>query len=390
MRRTISIVVAAVLTIAVVATIVVAVSGGSPKRKLVIVRGAIDSEKKQFFDDPRVKAVFAKHGFDVQMVPAGSRAIATTFDLSKYDFAFPAGSPAAEKIRTDRKITASYVPFFTPMVVATFTPIAQLLAKAGVAHDRGGSWTLDVKGFLHMVKNNTRWDSLPGNTTYPSTKHIFITSTDIATSNSAAMYASIASYVANNNSPVDSPVQVDGVVNDVSPLFLKQGYTEQSSESLFEDYLSIGIGKTPMEIIYEAQYVARAAANDGSIQPTMVLMYPDPDVFSKHTLVPLTANGDAVGRLLTNDPSLQQLAVDNGFRTAKPAAFADFVKQHNVAAVQTQLLNVIDPPTYDNLEALINRIVAALHATLGPRNTPPATDPNTAPVSSSTQRSGKP
>ena len=130
------------------------------------------------------------------------------------------------------------------MVVATFTPIAQLLAKAGVAHDRGGSWTLDVKGFLHLVKNNTRWGSLPGNTTYPSTKYIFITSTDVATSNSAAMYASIASYVANNNSPVDSPAQVDGVVNDVSPLFLKQGYTEQSSESLFEDYLSIGIGKT--------------------------------------------------------------------------------------------------------------------------------------------------
>ncbi|HYL52731.1 MAG TPA: hypothetical protein VEZ15_12235, partial [Acidimicrobiia bacterium] len=176
MRRTISIVVAAVLTIAVVATIVVAVSGGSPKRKLVIVRGAIDSEKKAFFDDPRVKAVFAKHGFDVQVVPAGSRAIATTFDLSKYDFAFLAGSPAAEKIRTDRKITVSYVPFFTPMVIATFMPIAQLLARAGVAHDRGGSWTLDVKGFLHMVKNNTRWDSLPGNTTYPSTKYIFITS----------------------------------------------------------------------------------------------------------------------------------------------------------------------------------------------------------------------
>jgi hypothetical protein len=389
-RRTISIVVAALLAIAVIATIVVAASGSSDK-KLQIVRGAIGSEKKPFFDDPRVKAAFAKHGLDVQTDPAGSRAIATSFDLSKYDFAFPAGAPAAQKIRTDRRITASYVPFFTPMAVATFAPIVQLLAKAGVAHDRGGWWTLDVKGFLDLVKRNTRWNDLPGNTTYASTKFMFISSTDIATSNSAAMYASIASYVANGNSPVDSPVQVDGVVNNVSPLFLKQGYTEQSSESLFEDYLSIGIGKTPMEIIYEAQFVARAAANDGSIQPNMVLMYPDPDVVSKHTLVPLTANGDTVGRLLTSDPTLQQLAVENGFRTAKPAAFADFVHKHNVT-VQPQLLNVIDPPTYDNLEALISRIVAALHATLGPRATPPATsDSFTAPASTtSTQRSGSP
>ena len=51
-------------------------------------------------------------------------------------------------------------------------------------------------------------------------------------------------------------------------------------------------------------------------------MYPSPDVLSKHTLVPLSSAGDTIGRLLTDDPTLQQLAVENGFRsTSKPDAF---------------------------------------------------------------------
>src|SRR5262249_58949802 len=102
----------------------------------------------------------------------------------------------------------------------------------------------------------------------------------------------------------------------------------------------IGIGKTPMVMIYESQFVARAAAKDGAIKPGMVLVYPDPEIVSKHTLVPLTPNGDAVGRLLTTDPTLQQLAVKYGFRTADPGAFDRFVAAANVKTAP-QLLDVI-------------------------------------------------
>jgi hypothetical protein len=382
--------VAAVLGIAVITTVVLAV-GGHSKKKLIVVRGVIGSEKKPFFDDPRVQKALAKHGYDAQVDTAGSRAIATTVDLSKYDFAFPAGTPQAEKIRTDHHISTSYVPFFTPMAIATFSDIAHILEKAGVTHPHNGYWTLDMKAYLDLVKRNVRWNQLAGNTTFPSTKKVLITSTDITTSNSAAMYAAIASYVANNNNVVDSPDSVRSIVDTVSPIFLEQGYTEQSTEAPFEDYLSIGEGKSPMVMIYEAQFVARAAAHDGSVRPNMVLMYPDPGLLSKHTLVPLTANGDAIGRLLTDDPELQQLAVENGFRTAKPDAFASFVRQSNVT-VEPQLLNVIDPPTYDNLEQLIRQIDAALHANLGPRTSPPATTESitTSAPSVATQRSGSP
>jgi hypothetical protein len=343
--------------------------GGSSTANLRVVHGVIGSEKKPFFEDVKVKQAFAKKGFDVQVDTAGSRAIATTTDLSKYDFAFPAGTPAAVKIQRDRKIGTTYVPFFTPMAVASFTSIANLLAGAGVTRQTAGGWTLDMKAFLALTAASKRWSDLPSNTTYPVTKQILITSTDIATSNSAAMYAAIASYVANGNNVVAGPDDVPKVTAAVNPLFTRQGFAESSSEEPFNDYLSIGIGKTPMVMIYEAQFVDRAAAHDGSIRPDMVLMYPDPDVVSKHTLVPLNSTGDTVGRLLGEDPELQRLAIVHGFRTANRAAFNDFVTRNKVN-VAPDVLNVIEPPTYETLEALINELSDALHGTTTTRSHP--------------------
>jgi hypothetical protein len=241
------------------------------------------------------------------------------------------------------------------MSIATFTIIGDLLVKAGAATVSGGVYTLDVKGFLTLVADKKRWTDLPGNTTFQAGKRILITSTDPTKSNSAAMYIAIASYVANGGNVVENPSQAATVLPVVSPLFLGQGFTESSTEAPFNDYLSIGMGKDPMVMIYEAQYLAAESAKNGSITSAMALMYPSPTVLSKHTLVPLTANGDAIGRLLVNDAKLQSLAVKYGFRTSDPNAFTKYLTDRGVTP-PPQLVNVIEPPTYANLEAMINGI----------------------------------
>jgi len=282
---------AAVLTVGVIIAIVASVGGGkSPSasptpRHLTVVKGVIGSEKLPFFVDPAVVREFARRGYSVQVDTAGSRQIATSIDLDPYDFAFPAGAPAAEKIKLSRGVNTSYTEFYTPMVIASWKPIAALLEKAGVATKEGVYYRFDISKYLQLVEKDTRWNQLPGNTSYPASKSILITSTDIRTSNSAAMYLSLASYVANGNNIVENDGQADAMVPHTAPLFLKQGFTASSSEEPFQDYLAIGIGKTPMVMIYEAQYLARAEAKDGSITSDMVLMYPDPDVLSKHTFI---------------------------------------------------------------------------------------------------------
>jgi hypothetical protein len=323
---------------------------------LTTVRGVIGSEKQPFFRDPAVVAAFARHGLAVQVDLAGSREIATRVDLDGYDFAFPAGIPAAERIRRERKVTAFYQPFYTPMAVGTFKPIAELLERAGVASRlAGGYWRFDMAAYLGLVERKTRWNELPGNKVYPARKTMLIASTDVRTSNSAAMYLAVASYVSNGERVVENAAQGDKVVDAVARLFLGQGFSEYSTEGPFEDYLTIGVGKTPMVMIYEAQYLARAAAQDGSIGPDRVLMYPEPTVLTKHTLVPLRPAGDRVGRLLAGDPELQRLAVTHGFRTADAAAVRKYLADRKVAP-PPDLVTIVEPPTYEALEHLITRV----------------------------------
>jgi hypothetical protein len=358
-RRALSLALAAVLAVGVGVAIVSSVrdrvaAGRAPA--LTVARGVIGSEKQPFFRDPEVAAAFARHGLQVQVDVAGSREIATRVDLGAYDFAFPAGIPAAERIRRQRKVTAFYQPFYTPMAVATFKPIAELLRKAGVASPlAGGYWRFDMRRYLELVARQTRWNQLPGNTTYAANKSMLLASTDVRTSNSGAMYLAIASYVRNGDRVVENAAQGDRLVDDVAPLFLRQGFSEYSSEGPFEDYLTIGAGKTPMVMIYEAQYLARAAAQDGSIGPDRVLAYPEPNVLTKHTLVPLRPAGDRVGRLLAGDPELQRLAVKWGFRTAAAANVRKYLTDRKVAP-PPDLVTIVEPPTYEAIEHLITRI----------------------------------
>ena len=318
------------------------------------VHGLIGSEKLPFFQDQRVIDAFHKAGFDVSVQTAGSREIANA-NVAGQDFAFPAGVPAAEKLRRDHLNTQSFVPFYTPMAIATWKPIVDLLTQAGVIHQRAGYLGLDIAAYMDLVNKDTRWSDLPNNTTFPVNKSILITTTDVRKSNSAAMYLSIISYVANGNNIVELGPNVPALTQQLSPLFLKQGFSESSSEGPFEDYLVQGIGKAPMVMIYESQFLARAAANDGSITPDMELVYPEPTILSKHTFVSLTPVGQRLGQFLNDDPGMRQLATEYGFRTSDTNAFRTFVSDHQLTVPDT-IIDVIEPPTYESLEAMISTL----------------------------------
>lgn len=359
MRRTVGIVLAALLAVGVIVAILVSIGGGgddgNDPQQVATVRGVIGSEKAPFFADRRVQAEFRKKGLKVEVDTAGSRSIATTVDLDKYDFAFPSGVPAAAQLKSKSGASTTYTVFYTPMVIASWKPIATILEGAGVATNKGTYDTFDIAKFLELVKNNTRWNELPNHDAYDASKSVLITSTDVRTSNSAANYLSIASYVANGDNVVQNELQGDRVIPVVSQLFLKQGFTATSSEEPFDDYLAIGIGKAPIVFVYEAQFLAHVFADDGAITSDMKLLYPDPDVLSKHVVVPLNDNGDKVGRLLLNDPVLQSLAAEYGFRTNDPKAFNDLVQKHK-ANIPDTIVDLIEPPSYEALEHMIEQI----------------------------------
>ena len=329
-------------------------AANSAAAAVVTIKGMIGSEKQTYFADPRVAARLLALGFRVSVEKVGSREIATR-NLQDYDFAFPAGAPAAIALQKKAKAKQVYSTFFTPMAIASWKPLIPVLGREGLVKQVPGDYYIvDMKGLLKKIAAGARWRDLDGNAVYSTGKSVLVSSTDIRTSNSAAMYLSLASYVMNDNDVVSNSEQVNKLIPSLAPLFAKQGLQESSTAGPFEDYTTMGMGKAPLVMIYESQFLEyqakRAVPNSD-----MVLLYPRPTIYTKHIVVPFTENGRRFAEVLASDAELQSLAVEYGYRTTVPEHFAEFLKNKKLQAPET-LVDVVDPPSYEVLERMIQSI----------------------------------
>lgn len=322
----------------------------------VNISALVSTEKRSFFGDARVQRRLAELGFVLDLETAASRDMATNRNLKTYDLVFPSSAPVAERIVRANKPKGLTSPFYSPIAIATFQPIVDALRPTGVARGNINGYTsFEVDKYLELVRGGVRWDQLPRNNSYPARKAVLVTTNDVRSSGAAAMYLAITSYVANGNKVVRNGAEVDAVLPTIEQLFLGQGYQESWNESSFDDYLAQGIGKVPMLLIYESQFLEPARRGDGSIAPGMVLMYPTPDVLSKHTAIGLTEDGARLGEALAGDAQLQQLAAEFGFRTKDPAVFTKTFAGTGVNPPK-ELSQVVDPPRYELLESLVTRL----------------------------------
>ncbi|WP_208513981.1 substrate-binding domain-containing protein [Variovorax paradoxus] len=322
----------------------------------VALRGLIGSEKESFFADERVQQALAAQGITVTVEKAGSRTIAERYDAGKFDFGFPSGAPAAQRLKELAKAPNVYNPFYTPIVLASWRPIAEILIANGVAEKQGDFYyVVDLPRLMAMIEKGTRWKELKASAAFSTSKSLLINSTDVRTSNSAAMYLALASYLANGQQIVQSQQDVDRVLPTVAPLFLRQGFQEQSSAGPFEDYLALGMGKAPLLVAYESQLVEFWLKHPDRLRGDMVLLYPRPTVYSKHVLVPYTPGGARLGAALENDPKLRELAHEYGFRTGGEAKGPENWAGRGVK-VPDVLVDVIDPPSFEWLERMTTAI----------------------------------
>jgi hypothetical protein len=316
-------------------------------------RGLIGSEKEAFFSDPRVIAALARHNIHTQIQKAGSRAIAHGYDANQFDFGFPSGAPAAAELKSAAKASETFVPFYTPIVIASWLPIAKILVANGLVEQRDGIYFVtDLPRLLELIDSHQRWKDLKGSSAFATNKAVLINSTDVRTSNSAAMYLALASYVLNGQSVVQSQAEVEQVLPKAADLFLRQGFQETSSAGPFEDYLALGMGKTPLLVAYESQFVTFMLEHPDRARDGMVLLYPVPTVYSKHVLVPYNEKGAQLGKALVEDPELQSLAHEFGFRTGGDVHGPELWAQRGVK-VPAQLTDVVDPPSHEWLESMI-------------------------------------
>lgn len=363
-----AILLALLLAAVIVAAIVFGRGGGeSPIASTKTIKILAGSEKLEFFADPAVAKRLDELGYRVEVTLSGSRKIATRSDLKSFDAVFPSSAPAAEKISRETQPKASYTPFHSPMAVATFDPILSTLEKQQVAYQKDGTWYISMEKYLALSKSGKRWREISAD--FPSPLAVQMSSTDIRSSNSAAMYLSIASWVANGGNVPASDREVDKAVSQVSPLFTHQGYTGGSSAGPFAEYLSQGMGARPMVVIYESQFLEKQLTNPQAIRGNMKLAYLDPTTASQHTFLAYNEHSAKLGQHLAQDKELQELAAMHGFRPNTPGLLNDQLKAKQLAT-PPEFLATINPPDYARLEQLIEGVSAQYSSSAPPEGAP--------------------
>jgi hypothetical protein len=324
-----------------------------------VLTGAIGSEKEPFLDDPAVKAALAAQGFEVHPDKVGSREIATSYKPGVYAFGWPSGAPAATKLKLAAHAQGEVTPFYTPMVIATWGPIADILQANGVVSGKGQFRTVDMRKLADLMLADKRWKDLAGSAAFPVNKAVLVTTTDVRKSNSAAMYLALLSYVTNGDRVVDDHATALATAEKLAPLFLRQGFQEGSSASPFTDYTAMGMGKTPLLFAYESQIVEYLLRPDAPRKHDMVVLLPTPTILSKNVFVPYNDDARKLGNLLVTDPAIRDAARRYGYRLPDDAAVPAAWRKAGVAAPDT-VIDVADPPSFETLETMIGVIEAKL------------------------------
>lgn len=320
------------------------------------LKGLIAVDVETFFKDERVSKVLAGAKLPVQVARVGSRDMAAKIGAADQpDFFIASGVVAANMIadaaRKAGKTATQTSPFHTPLVVASWEPVAKILAANGMAKAQAPKvYSLDMEKLTQAMLAKQRWRDLKGSGDYAVSRSVLVSTTDIRRSNSAAMYLALTSAALNGDVVADRTA-AQKYAGQLAELFKRQGFQENYVNGAFDDYLSIGMGKTPLTFIYEAQMVAQALK--GGVRPEMVLMYPQPTIVNKWVLVALNERGKQLAELLATNKTLQAVTLEQGFRTGDAAAFAEAAKTAGLA-VDVKLNQVIDPPGFDLMFEMID------------------------------------
>lgn len=311
------------------------------------VTGIVGSEKEAFLRDPRVVGIFRCAGLNLRIDPDGSLDMVARLSAGSagYDFAFPSSTPAAEKIMEKLGVTESVKPFSSVMGVATFAPTVEVLRRQGAVETVDGRDVVSVRKLIGMARDGTTWKQI--NEASANGGVVLLRTTDPADSNSAIMFLSIVSAVLNDGRPLAGVDDLPRVMPDLCRMVSYQGQKPDTSGVLFEEYLTDGVRRTPMALVYESQFLDRASGHRVPGGGDHRMLFPNPTVHAWHTMVPFSRAGAEAGRLLRDDPTLKDIAAEYGFRP-----------QGRVLDDRPTPPVVVEPPDYQVLVAMLDQLAS--------------------------------
>lgn len=363
---------AGLLALAVVAVVCIKqFSGGATlpdgtaiDRTPVTVSGYYGGEKEEFLNDPEVRQfLLDEYNLTVNAKKAGSVAMVRDTPLTAADdFVWPSSqvSLAIYKQRGGQ-VAASDNIFNSPLVMYTWTEVADFLTKANVVQKRGDTYYItDMPKLVKMISDGTKWKDagfgmLGGNA------RIGIRTSDPRFSNSGFIFAGLLASILNGGDIPDDTT-IDAVMPMMSTVFSRLGFMEQSSKDLFQGYLTRGMGAYPIVATYESQlveYILQNPASKDEILRTRRVLYSEPTVWSNHPFIARTANGKRLLEALKN-PKIQEIAWrKHGFRSGLPTVVND-IKALGINDMPATVNNVVEMPSPSVMEKIITGLDAVV------------------------------
>lgn len=334
-------------------------SGTAKGDGLTEVRGLISLDAEPVLGDPRMVELMRKEGLRLATTRVGSREMAKATERKEMDFMMPSGTvagsqveAAAKKVGLNPSISA---PFNTPLVMASWTTIGEILEANGVAKRREGKkgvpmWDVDFPKLVALMEAKTKWSDLKKSAGYPVGRSVLVSTTDPRKSNSAAVYMSLALLATSGGEYPEGAEGVRRASERVSSLFKRQGYQESYVNGAFDDWTSIGIGKVPMAFVYESQIVAHALSR-GSLPDGAAVLMPKPTVANKAVFVAFSEAAKRAAKVLESREA-QEIAASHGFRGAFPEAFAAVAEKTGVGA-DARITELADLPSAETMNLML-------------------------------------
>ena len=355
------------LVIAILAVFAIKFFGGDtgsvlsrqPSCAPITIRGYFGGEKSSFLKDADVIRILKdRYCIALDARKAGSiEMVRDTILTPQDDFLWPSNQVALAlyKQRNGLMVTSSNI-FNSPLVIYTWTELTKALEKQGIVTERGGSYYIsDFKKLADLIKSVATWSSIGMN---GMNGKVAIRTTDPNVSNSGAMFAALLAGAINNGEVPDDGT-IENILPELANFFARLGFMEQSSEDLFQQYLTTGIGAKPMVAGYESQLVEYWLQNPNdrqNLKDNRRILYPDPTVWSSHPLIARTANGKRLLEAL-KDPEIQEIAWKaHGFRSGLAGIKSDPAVLQGMSGVALDITSVMDTPAPHIFDRILNKL----------------------------------
>jgi hypothetical protein len=239
-------------------------------------------------------------------------------------------------------------------VLYTRKSVSEAFKKQGWVHTGEETEYIDLVKLIDAVLADTKWQDIGLDELYGN---MYILSTDPLKSNSGNMFAGLVANMLNGGE-VATGESLARNGGELKRFFSKLGYLESSSADLFNSFLKTGIGAKPLIAGYESQILEFSVEHPEDwayIKDDIVVLYPEPTVWSAHPFIALTANGDRVIDALLEE-EIQALAWEtHGFRTGI-ASGQQTGKEFDIKGVPGQVKKVIQLPNPDTMQRIMEII----------------------------------